>query len=194
MTQTELDRALGRAWRDDALWTVLSRLAELPTRLGGHEGERRAADIVAEALDDAGVRDVTRRSFPVTRWTRGTASLSVTDPVERSFETVALPYSPAGEVTADLVDAGYGTPEEIDAAAVDGSVVVASTDTPPDRRFLHRMEKYGHAVDAGAAAFVFANHVGGATAADRRAPVRRRGRGSRRRRLEGGRRVADRVR
>ncbi len=161
MTQTELDRALGRAWRDDAPWTVLSRLAELPTRLGGHEGERRAADIVAEALDDAGVRDVTRRSFPVTRWTRGTASFSVTDPVERPFETVALPYSPAGEVTADLVDAGYGTPEEIDAAAVDGSVVVASTDTPPDRRFLHRMEKYGHAVDAGAAAFVFANHVEG---------------------------------
>ena len=158
---TDLDHALGRAWRDDDPWTVLSRLSELPNRLGGHPGERRAADIVAEALADAGVRDVTRQSFPMTRWTRGTASLSVTDPVERAFETIALPYSPAGGVTADLVDAGYGTPEEIDAADVDGNVVVASTDTPPDRRFLHRMEKYGHAVDAGAAAFVFANHVEG---------------------------------
>ena len=161
MTETDLDRALGRAWRDDAPWAVLSSLAELPNRLGGHEGERRAAEIVADAFADAGVRDVTRQSFPMTRWTRDTASLSVTDPVERSFETVALPYSPAGAVTADLVDVGYGTPEEMDAADVEGNVVVASTDTPPDRRFLHRMEKYGHAVDAGAAAFVFANHVGG---------------------------------
>ncbi|NHN46950.1 M28 family peptidase [Halostella sp. JP-L12] len=158
---TDLDRALGRAWRDDAPWRTLSRLAELPDRLGGHEGERRAADIVAEALADAGVRDVTRQSFSMTRWTRGAASFSVTAPVERAFEAVALPYSPGGEVTADIVDAGYGTPEEIDAADVDGNVVVASTDTPPDRRFLHRMEKYGHAVDAGAAAFVFANHVEG---------------------------------
>lgn len=161
MTETDLDRALGRAWRDDAPWAVLSRLAELPNRLGGHEGERRAADVVADAFADAGVRGVTEQTFPMTRWTRATASLSVTDPVERTFETTALPYSPAGAVTADLVDVGYGTPEEIDATDVDGNVVVASTDTPPDRRFLHRMEKYGRAVDAGAAAFVFANHVEG---------------------------------
>jgi Zn-dependent M28 family amino/carboxypeptidase len=158
---TDIDRALGRAWRDDAPWRVLTGLAELPNRLGGGEGERRAADIVAEALADAGVRDVTHQTFPMTRWARGTSSLSVSGPAERDFETIALPYSPAGDVTGDLVDVGHGSPEEIDAADVNGNVVVARTDTPPERRFLHRMEKYGHAVDAGAAAFVFANHVEG---------------------------------
>lgn len=38
---TDIDRALGRAWRDDAPWRVLTGLAELPDRLGGGDGERR---------------------------------------------------------------------------------------------------------------------------------------------------------
>ena len=164
----DVDRALGRAWYDDTAWTFLTRLTELDDRLGGHPGERRAAELVFEAFEDAGA-DPEIVTFGMNRWTRGDASLGVTaerdgSAVERSFETVALPYSPAGRVRGDLVDAGYGTPEEIEAVGdrLPGNVAVARTDTPPEKgRFVHRMETFGHAAAAGAAAFVFVNHVDG---------------------------------
>jgi Zn-dependent M28 family amino/carboxypeptidase len=158
----DVDRVLGRAWHDDAAWELLTRLTELEERMGGHPGERRAAALVAEALEEAGVEDVELQEFEMWRWNRDWAELAVTEPIERSFETLALPYSPAGEVSAELVDVGYGTPDEIADRDVRGKIVVASTTTPPDAgRFVHRMEKFGHAAAAGAEAFVFANHVPG---------------------------------
>jgi Zn-dependent M28 family amino/carboxypeptidase len=162
----DTDRPLGAVWRDDFPWNFLTRLCECDDRLGGQPGERRAAAIVAEGLERAGI-DPRIESFPMQRWTRGNAELAVRVPsadggeVERSFETFALPYSPAGEVRAEMVDVGDGTPDEIDAADVSGAVVLASTDSPPGERRVHRMEKVGHAAAAGARAFVFHNHVPG---------------------------------
>ena len=46
----DTNRALGAAWRDDFPWNFLSRLCEIDNRLGGHPGERRAADLVAAGL------------------------------------------------------------------------------------------------------------------------------------------------
>jgi Zn-dependent M28 family amino/carboxypeptidase len=156
------DDALGRAWRDDAPHDLLVELTALPERMGGHPGEARAAELVADALEAAGAREVATTAFPIRRWDRGDAELAVVDPVERGFETLALPYSPPGDVAGDLVDVGYGTPEEIAEADVAGSVAVASTTTPADHgRFVHRMETFGHAAAAGAEAFVFANHEAG---------------------------------
>ncbi|MWG33694.1 M28 family metallopeptidase [Halomarina oriensis] len=160
--------ALGRAWRDDFPWQFLTRLTELGDRMGGSPGERRAAELVSDALCDVGA-DPDVEPFEMNRWTRGDAELAVRterdgDPVERSFETIALPYSAAGDVTGPLVDVGYGTPDEIADAGDElaGGIAVASTDTPPEKgRFVHRMEKFGHAAAAGAKAFVFANHVPG---------------------------------
>ncbi|WP_226480738.1 M28 family metallopeptidase [Natrinema amylolyticum] len=170
-----LERAIGRAWTDDRPWELLTRLTELPHRMGGSGGERRAAEIVRETLSDAGLADVRTDEFPMRYWERGTTEFAVlgnetsseTAPdsedagTGRSFEAIALPYSPAADVEGPLVDVGYGTPEEIDDAALQGAIAVASTTTPPDRRFVHRMEKFGHAAAAGAEAFVFGNHVPG---------------------------------
>jgi len=166
-----VERALGRAWIEDAPWRLLTRLTELPDRFGGHAGERRAAEYVAEAFRAAGLEDVSIEPFEVTRWTRGSTTLTVEGDDgdasdggdhpgrERSFEAAALPYSPACDVTGQLVDADHGTPRELDDRDVEGAIVVASTGTPPtERRRIHRMEKVGHAERAGAAAFVFANH------------------------------------
>ncbi|WP_267640862.1 M28 family metallopeptidase [Haloarchaeobius amylolyticus] len=158
---TQLDATLGRLWRDDTPWEFLTALCELEDRLAGHPGEARAADLVADAFETAGVNDLAHETAPITRWSRGDTRLRVVDPVTRGFEAVALPYSPAGEAEARLVDVGHGTPDEIAEADLDGAVALASTDTPGDQRFVHRMEKYGHALDAGAEAFVFANHKPG---------------------------------
>ncbi|MFC4247329.1 M28 family peptidase [Natribaculum luteum] len=165
-----LERALGRAWSDDRAWRVLTRLTELENRMGGSPGERHAAEIVGDALEAAGVTDVRTDEFAMRYWERATTEFAVVDhetegggreSVERSFEAIALPYSAAGDVEGPLVDVGYGTPEEIEAADVRGAIAVASTTTPPGQRFVHRMEKFGHAAAAGAEAFVFGNHVPG---------------------------------
>jgi Zn-dependent M28 family amino/carboxypeptidase len=157
--------ALGRAWRNDRPWRVLTRLTELESRLPGHPGEREAASIVADAFESAGVRDVRVEPFEMRTWTPGEAELVVEAPrrnVSRRFEAVAMPYSPEYEGTVPLVDVGYGTPEELAAADVDGAAALTRSGTPPGfGRHYHRLEKVGHAADAGAAAFVFANREPG---------------------------------
>jgi Zn-dependent M28 family amino/carboxypeptidase len=159
---TDIDLVLGRAWHDNTSWELLTRLTELPERMGGHPGERRAAEHVKESFEESGLAGVEIEEFEMWRWDRGNAELAVTDPIERSFETLALPYSAAGEVSGELVDVGYGTPEEVKECDVRGKIAVASTTTPTEKgRFVHRMEKFGHAVTAGAKAFVFANHIPG---------------------------------
>lgn len=158
---TDFDAALGRTWTDDTLWEFLTDLTAIGSRMGGSEGEAAAADLVADAFADAGLRNVHQETFGMEAWRRGSSSLHVESPVEREFETVALPYSPAGDVSGELVDVGYGTPAEIDERDVAGKIAVASTTTPEGGRFVHRMEKFGYAVERGAEAFVFVNHLPG---------------------------------
>ena len=186
-----LEAALGRAWSDDRAWTVLTRLTELPDRMGGSPGERRAAGIVRETLSNAGLEDIAVQEFPMQYWERGRTEFAVVGSetarstesdaanaetgdaeagdaerddggrIDRSFEAIALPYAPAGDVEGPLVDVGYGTPAELEDVDLQGAIAVASTTTPPGQRFVHRMEKFGHAIAAGAKAFVFVNHVPG---------------------------------
>lgn len=190
MRANAVDAHVGRAWRDDFPWRLLTALTEIDSRLGGSAGERRAADLVVDAFEKSGA-DPAIEPFPMRRWHRGEASLSVRvsesalggegdrggddgnegddegNPIgearamERSFETAALPYSPAGTVRGALVDVGDGTPAEIDAADLDGKVAVTGTETPAGRRYVHRMEKFGHAIDGGAVGVIFTNHVPG---------------------------------
>lgn len=152
---SEVHEALG----DDA-WDLLTQLTQL-NRFGGHPGEQAAADVIQDALESIGVENVSQQHFEMLRWTRGSSQLAVLDPIEQSFDTIALPYSPAAEIEAELVDVGHGTPSEIDERDVEGKIAIASTDSPEDQRFVHRMETFGHLVDAGAAAFIFANHIEG---------------------------------
>ncbi|QAU11761.1 M28 family peptidase [Halorubrum sp. BOL3-1] len=164
---TALAPALGATWTDDEPWTFLTDLTAIGSRMAGSEGERRAAGLVADAFERAGLADVRTEPFGLPTWERGAASLDVTvsgrdgEPATRSFEALALPYSPGGDAAGELVDVGYGTPEEIDDRDVDGRIAVASTTTPSGGRFFHRMEKFGYAVDAGAVGFVFVNHLDG---------------------------------
>ncbi|SDG21185.1 Zn-dependent amino-or carboxypeptidase, M28 family [Halorubrum xinjiangense] len=164
---SNLAPALGATWTDAEPWRFLTDLTAIGSRMAGSEGERRAAGLVADAFERAGLADVRTEAFDLPAWERGSASLDVTvsgrdgEPSTRSFEALALPYSPAGSVAGELVDVGYGTPAEIDERDVEGRIAVASTTTPEGGRFVHRMEKFGYAVDAGAVGFVFVNHLDG---------------------------------
>jgi Zn-dependent M28 family amino/carboxypeptidase len=158
---------LGRTWATDVPWRFLTELTAIGSRMAGSDGERAAASLVADAFEDAGVQAVHTESFELSAWERGDATLSVTttgtDGTNRTreFPALALPYTPSGSVSGELVDVGHGTPAEIDAVDVTNAIAVASTTTPPGSRFVHRMETFGCAVEAGASGFVFVNHVDG---------------------------------
>jgi len=140
---------------------VLSDLAGIGARLGASEGERRGHRRVREEFEELGLRDVEAREFDLVRWQRGEAAVSAGD---RTFDCIALPGSPPTEGDADgeLVHLGYGLPGDFEDADLEGAVVVARSDVPDHHdRWLHRREKYFRASDAGAAAFVFQNHVEG---------------------------------
>ncbi|WP_435155392.1 M28 family peptidase [Haladaptatus sp. DFWS20] len=153
--------ALAEMWQDDYPWAFLTKITELENRMGGHPGERRAAELVTNGFERAGARNAHIESFDMDCWSRGSARLAVTNPPERSFDTIALPYSPAGDARGELVDVGHGMPNEIDEKDVAGKIAVASTTTPAGSRFIHRMEKFGYAAAAGAEGFIFHNHVSG---------------------------------
>ncbi len=156
-----LSAAIGRTWTDDVPWEFITDLTAIGNRMGGSPGEHEAAAVIADAFTTAGLHNVTQNPFQMHEWRRGSSTLQLAGPTDRTFDTIALPYSPADTVTAEFVDAGYGTPAEIDDLDVTDKIVVASTTTPEGGRFIHRMEKFSYAIESGAVGFVFVNHIPG---------------------------------
>jgi len=153
---------VGDVARNSVVRATLSELVDAAPRMAGYEGERAAADIVAERFEGAGLRDITGQTFTIPEWRRGESSLAVHEEDRQygqSHQVIALPGSPPGTATAEVVDVGYGTPEEFERAEVTDALVLARSGTPDDYdRWLHRREKYSAAVEGGAAAFVFRSH------------------------------------
>lgn len=150
---------LAAAMTSDAGPSVHEQLVDIGNRMAGSDGERIGAEAVRDALDAVGTRDARLSEYDIQGWTRESSSvIAGTD----TFDSVALPRGPAGEVTAELVDLGAGLPEAFESADIEGSVVVVDTDVPDYHdRFIHRREKYYYAVENGAKAFLFRNHVPG---------------------------------
>jgi Zn-dependent M28 family amino/carboxypeptidase len=151
---------IGATFTSRTGWNHLERLVDIGDRMAGSDGEREAALATRDALAEH-ARNAHLTEFPVQGWTRGDSHIDAGDTRQ---ESIALPRSPAGEVTGELVDLGYGLPEDFE-ADLEGKVVMCSSDVPSwYGRFIHRSEKYYHAVEAGAAAFVFRNHIAGCLA------------------------------
>lgn len=65
-------------------------------------------------------------------------------------------------MTGEFLDLGYGLPEDFETTDCAGAVVMVASDVPDwQDRLIHRREKYYRAVQAGASAFVFRNHIDG---------------------------------
>ena len=149
---------IGDTFTSDVGWNHLERLVDIDNRMAGSEGERVALEATRDALDAAGARDARIDAFDIQGWERGDSTVSAG---ETTQECIALPRSPEGSVEGDLVDLGYGLPEDFE-ADVSGKVVVVSSSVPDHyHRGVHRREKYYYAVDNGAAGFVFANNDAG---------------------------------
>jgi len=154
---------IGDVFTSDAGWDHLESLVDVGDRMAGSDGERAGLELTRDALTDAGARDAWIDDFEIQGWERGDSEIRRGDEVVASGQNacIALPRSPSGEAVGEFVDLGYGVPEDFEVDLTD-KVVMVSSDTPDSvDRFVHRREKYYHAVEAGAAAFVFANHVEG---------------------------------
>lgn len=134
-------------------------LVDINNRLAGSDGERRGAERTRDTLEAVGARDAHLTEYDIQGWVRGSSEVVAGN---ESIDCVSLPRSPSGTVEADLLDLGYGLPEDFEDAPIEGKAVVVDTDVPDwYNRFIHRREKYYYAVEGGAAAFLFRNHVEG---------------------------------
>ncbi|WP_115862963.1 M28 family peptidase [Halorussus litoreus] len=145
----------------DVGWSHLETLTAIGGRLPGSDAERRAAEATAEAFESAGARNVRLSEYDITGWERGESSITVAGE-DDSFEVLALPRSPSETATGPLLDLGYGTPEDFADADVSGRIVQVAAGVPDGYgRFVHRTEKYGRAVEGGAAGFAFRSTLDG---------------------------------
>ncbi|UPV99506.1 M28 family peptidase [Halorussus gelatinilyticus] len=150
---------IGETFTSETGWNHLETLVDIGDRMAGSEGEREAAERTRDALADAGARNARLETFDVQGWTRGDSEIRAGDTAQ---ESIALPRSPDASATGDLVDLGYGLPSDFEETDVEGKVVMVASNVPGYYdRFIHRREKYYYAVEGGAAAFVFRNHVEG---------------------------------
>ena len=149
---------IGDTFTSDTGWSHLERLVDVRNRMAGSDGEREAAEATRDALAKY-AEDAWLDEFSIQGWERGDSGIETPAGVE---DCIALPRSPSGDGTGELVDLGYGLPSDFEETDVEGKVVLVSSDVPDwYDRYLHRREKYYHAVEAGAVGFVYANHVEG---------------------------------
>ncbi len=149
---------ISQTFTSTAGWDLLEDLVDLEDRMAGTEGERRGAELTRDALAEAGARDARLEAFPIQGWERGDSEIRAGDTTQ---SCIALPRSPSEEASGELADLGYGLPEDFE-ADIEGKVVMVRSDVPDYfDRYIHRREKYYYAVEGGAAAFVYRNHVEG---------------------------------
>ena len=163
----EIDQKMvGDTYTTPEIWENLRILTDdFGSRFGGTEGERRAAEFLRDKLIAYGLKNVALEPVEYLGWRRRAATLEILSPVERTLPCISLPHSPAGIVEAALVDMGDAAPAwfEKRAGELPGRIVlVNSVVSPPGTsRWIHRSEKLGRAIMAGAAGFIFANHYPG---------------------------------
>ncbi len=150
---------IGETFTSFTGWNHLETLVNIENRMAGSDGERRAAEATRDALTEAGARNARLDEFDIQGWARGESTVRAG---ETDHASIALPRSQSGTATGEFIDLGYGLPEDFEEHDIEGKVVMAASDVPDYHdRFIHRTEKYHHAVTGGAAAFVFRNHVPG---------------------------------
>ena len=155
---------IGDIWTTDEPYRNLEEFCDvIGSRWAGSESERLGGEFLKAKLESYGLRNVRLEPVSFGAWTRGHATLEIIDPVAQSFSCIALPYSPAGDIEAELLDTGNGEADDFErlGEAVRGKIVIAAAETDPagasSKKLAHRTDKLRFAVDAGAVGMIFVN-------------------------------------
>lgn len=135
------------------------------SRFGGTPGEKLAADFMKTKLEEYGLSNVHLEPIEYIGWRRGEVKLEILEPVQMELPCITLPHSPPCQLEGTLVDLGEGAPEDFDKRSdeIKGNIVLTTSEVNPkgSTRWIHRMEKNGRAIVAGATGFIFVNHYPG---------------------------------
>ncbi len=168
MDINSLDKTLiGEAWTSPDLYANLEALCDFGSRFAGTLSERQARDFILDRFAAYGLQNVHLDPFTYVGWRRGACQAQLISPRTLPLPSAqSLVYSPStseGRLRSEVVDVGSGSKEEfaVRQAEIAGKVVLASSASSPEGQRIHRREKYGRAVAAGAVGFLFANHLPG---------------------------------
>lgn len=138
---------------------------EFGSRFGGTEGERQAAEFFRAKMEAYGLSNVHLEPIEYIGWIRGEARLEIVSPIQKEIPCITLPHSPPVDREGVILDMGDGAPQDFEQRAkeIQGKVVMTSSVVGPkgSKRWVHRGEKYGRSVLAGATGFIFVNHYPG---------------------------------
>jgi Zn-dependent M28 family amino/carboxypeptidase len=160
--------------QDAATARVLEELAKAPRqgydtlrylcdhiggRVSGTDSGRRAEEWAMDRFTAYGLPVVRYEPFRMPCWQNLSLEVDVIEPFTRRMYAVALGNTrstPPEGVTAEVVDLGYGTPQEFAAAGdrVRGRFVLVKHGVPEGHREVHRVEKTTLAREAGAAGLI----------------------------------------
>jgi aminopeptidase YwaD len=157
---------IGEVWTSE-IYADLVQLCDFGSRFAGTESERAARDFIRARFSGYGLTNVRLTTFDFLAWAREEAQLAIVEPrrltLPSALALVYSPNTPPAGLRAEVVSVGMGTDQDFatHAGRIAGRIVLSSTDSPSDGPWIHRREKYGRAVAAGAAGFLFANHLPG---------------------------------
>jgi Zn-dependent M28 family amino/carboxypeptidase len=138
---------------------------EFGSRFGGTAGERQSAEFIMEKFKEYGLSNIHLEPFEYLGWTRGEVEFEIISPIQRSIPCITLPHSPLVDMEGVVIDMGDGHPDDFDdlAAEINGKIVMTTSEFNPKKikRWIHRQEKFGRSVLAGATGFIFVNHYPG---------------------------------
>jgi len=138
---------------DQAYRHVLALAEDIGSRPAGSDAERQAAQYISQQLITYGYQ-TEDQEFTFGYYVE-TAALEVLAPAPLSLTPRPLRLSGGGEVTAELVPAGLGRPQDFPPEGLEGRIALT------ERGDLSFSEKVTNAAAAGAAAVVIYNNVEG---------------------------------
>ncbi|MFN2145769.1 MAG: hypothetical protein ACK2T7_10480, partial [Anaerolineales bacterium] len=149
----------------EAMDNLLVLCDDFGSRFGGTPGEKQAADFFKAKMESYGLSNVHLEAFEYVGWTRGPAKFEILEPVYKEIDCISLPHSPAAILEGAIIDLGDGDPADFDRRSeeIKGNILMTTSVVKPGSagRWVHRGEKYGRSLLAGASGFIFVNHYPG---------------------------------
>lgn len=138
---------------------------EFGSRFGGTPGEKQAAQFIQAKLEEYGLQNVHLEEVPYEGWRRGKVTFEILEPIQKRLPCITLPHSPPANLDAELIDLDEGAPDDFESRTdeIAGKIVLTTSEVNPKdvERWIHRNEKYGRSILAGAVGFIFVNHYPG---------------------------------
>jgi aminopeptidase YwaD len=158
----EIDRhIIGQIWTSDGMYQSLKHLCDdIGHRFGGSDSEHNGAEYLAEKMREYGLQNVHLEEFPMYSWERGECFLAMTEPVERSFSAISMPYTGTANLEGEMIDVGEGEAPDFERLGdnIRGKIVLTDAETnQPGQTKSHRTDKFRRAIEYGATACVFIN-------------------------------------